>query len=112
MPALRAELQALQAAGLPDGWDDGEVVVLGESGVPDFQALQQAFDAAPEAEPAARLVYCFFDAPFHDGQDLRALLQSALAAATAAKRGKEETGNTITATCASAKPSPPARRRC
>lgn len=73
MPVLAAALQARQAAGLPPGWYDGEVVVLGPSGVPDFQALQQSFDAAKTAD----LVYFLFDLPYAAGHDLRALPQEA-----------------------------------
>lgn len=71
MPMLADALKARQAAGLPPGWYDGEVVVLGPSGVPDFQALQQSFDTARAAE----LVYFLFDLPYVAGHDLRALPQ-------------------------------------
>ena len=80
LKALHAELQRMA---LPDGWYDGEMVVLHAQGVPDFGALQQAFDAAG----TAAIVYYLFDVPFCGGHDLReqplvarrALLQGVLA---------------------------------
>ena len=52
---------------LPPGWYDGEIVVMNEAGLPDFGALQLAFDAASSAE----IVYYVFDLPYCDGLDLR-----------------------------------------
>ncbi|CAB3647485.1 DNA ligase D [Achromobacter pestifer] len=52
---------------LSAGWLDGEIVVLNDAGVPSFQALQNAFDAARTAE----IVYYLFDAPYLGGRDLR-----------------------------------------
>ena len=40
---------ALAGLGLESGWLDGEVVVLNEEGTPDFQALQNAFEAGAAA---------------------------------------------------------------
>ncbi|MGP1613940.1 MAG: DNA ligase D, partial [Pollutimonas bauzanensis] len=59
----------LAKAGLPDGWYDGEIVVANAQGVPDFQALQSAF----EGSKAKDIVYYLFDLPFCDGYDLRGL---------------------------------------
>ncbi|SOE91511.1 DNA ligase D [Caballeronia arationis] len=55
--------------GLPveNAWLDGEVVVLTESGVPDFNALQNAFDR----RSTAQLTFFAFDIPFLNGRDLR-----------------------------------------
>lgn len=61
--------KALAKAKLPDGWYDGEIVVLNEDGVPDFGALQLAFDASQPGN----VVYYLFDVPFFDGYDLRAV---------------------------------------
>ncbi|WP_231623593.1 ATP-dependent DNA ligase [Nitrosospira briensis] len=36
-------LKAIGAMGFKSGWFDGEVVVPDEKGIPDFQALQNAF---------------------------------------------------------------------
>lgn len=64
MPALAGEIGAL---GLHASWLDGEVVVLGDHGTPDFNALQRAFDRRTVQD----LVYFVFDIPFFEGQDLR-----------------------------------------
>lgn len=58
---------AVRALGIGSGWLDGEIVVEGRDGAPDFHALQNAFDAAR----TERIVYHLFDLPFHDGHDLR-----------------------------------------
>ncbi|WP_028105216.1 DNA ligase D [Pseudoduganella violaceinigra] len=60
---------ALAAAGLPDGWYDGEIVVHDAKGRPDFGLLQQAFDG----ERTKDIVYFLFDAPYLAGEDLRGL---------------------------------------
>lgn len=67
MPDLVAALRALRLA---PAWLDGEIVVLGERGVPDFQALQNAFDRGRRALGA--VCYFLFDLPFYGGHDLRA----------------------------------------
>ena len=64
LAALRTTL--LQTK-LPPGWYDGEIVVLNAAGVPDFGALQQAF----ETRQTADIVYYLFGLPYSDGQDLR-----------------------------------------
>ncbi|WP_411881090.1 DNA ligase D [Polaromonas sp. YR568] len=61
--------QAVAALEIPSGWVDGEIVVMNERGVPDFGALQNAFDHAS----TARIVYYVFDLPYFDGLDLRQL---------------------------------------
>jgi len=66
LPALAKSLARLKTK---SAWLDGEIVVAGENGAPDFQALQNAFDSGATAQ----IVYWLFDAPFLDGQDLRAL---------------------------------------
>jgi bifunctional non-homologous end joining protein LigD len=58
---------AVRALGIASGWLDGEIVVLDEHGLPDFNALQNAIDAGG----AADIVFFVFDAPFLDGMDLR-----------------------------------------
>jgi len=82
---LPRQARTLHALGLREAWLDGEVVVMGERGVPDFQALQNAFETAH----AEHIVYYLFDVPFCNGMDLRnvplrerrALLQRILEAA-------------------------------
>ncbi len=64
LPAL---LKTLSRLGLRSGWLDGEIVVHGKDGVPDFGALQNAFDSASTAQ----IVYYVFDLPFYNGHDLR-----------------------------------------
>lgn len=64
---LPQQARAIKALGLQDGWLDGEVVVLNDDGLPDFQALQNAFDAGLSND----ILYFVFDLPFHDGHDLR-----------------------------------------
>lgn len=61
--------EALRALDFEDAWLDGEIVVLNEKGLPDFNALQNAMDSAR----SGRIVYFVFDLPFHDGRDLRAV---------------------------------------
>ncbi|RZL94073.1 MAG: DNA ligase D [Variovorax sp.] len=65
MPGLVDELATL---GLESTVLDGEIVVLGDNGNPDFNALQNAFDRGNGAD---RIVYFVFDAPFFQGHDLR-----------------------------------------
>jgi bifunctional non-homologous end joining protein LigD len=48
-------------------WLDGEVVVLNSGGLPDFNALQNAFDRRSTAE----LTYFVFDLLYLNGYDLR-----------------------------------------
>lgn len=67
MPHL---VTAFNALGLHSGWLDGEIVVLGSQGTPDFHALQNAFDAGRRTGD----IVCFlFDVPYADGHDLRAV---------------------------------------
>ncbi len=64
---LTALQEAFEGLKLPDGWYDGEIVVPSASGIPDFGALQQAFDGQRTND--AELV--LFDLPYADGHDLR-----------------------------------------
>ncbi|GAB3472295.1 DNA ligase D [Polaromonas eurypsychrophila] len=64
LPAL---VKTLAQLGLRSGWLDGEIVVNGKEGIPDFSALQNAFDSASTAP----IVYYLFDMPFYAGHDLR-----------------------------------------
>lgn len=61
------QLKALKGLKLNDSWLDGEVVMLNEQGLPDFQALQNAFETGRSKD----IIYYLFDMPFHDGEDLR-----------------------------------------
>ena len=64
--ALAAEIAGL---GWPDGWLDGEIVVVDANGITDFQALQNAFETAH----ADAIQYYAFDLPYYAGHDLRAV---------------------------------------
>ncbi|SDO10722.1 DNA ligase D [Pseudomonas sp. BS3759] len=60
-------VKALKGMELRDSWFDGEVVVLDEQGLPDFQGLQNAFDAGNSKD----ILYYLFDMPFLSAEDLR-----------------------------------------
>ncbi|WP_331282140.1 DNA ligase D [Pseudomonas sp. Leaf59] len=64
---LPRQAEAIASLGLTSAWLDGEVVVANEHGVPDFQALQNAFEQAR----SGNIVYYLFDLPFLNGMDLR-----------------------------------------
>ena len=66
MPAL---VKAIESLGIKSGWLDGEVVVMSDAGMPDFNALQNAF----ETTRSEAIEYFVFDAPFLNGVDLRAV---------------------------------------
>ncbi|MBV8635402.1 MAG: DNA ligase D [Burkholderiaceae bacterium] len=84
LPSLAKSVAGMH---LPEGWYDGEIVVLNEDGIPDFQRLQNAFDRSNTKE----IIYYLFDLPYCRGYDLRAaplverrrLLQSLLHAGAA-----------------------------
>ncbi|WP_418314698.1 DNA ligase D [Piscinibacter sakaiensis] len=69
MPRLARELAAQK---IKNAWLDGEIVVLNDDGLPDFGALQLAFDGRKASDA---IVYFLFDLPFLDGRDLRKLPQ-------------------------------------
>ena len=64
MPGLADAVRGLD---LGSAWLDGEIVVSTADGKPDFNALQNAFDA----EDTGAIAYFVFDLPFHDNVDLR-----------------------------------------
>lgn len=66
LPHLHEVMRGLQ---LPPGWYDGEIVVAGPNGMPDFGALQRSFDAQRTRD----VVFHVFDLPYFDGYDLRAV---------------------------------------
>ncbi|HET9977399.1 MAG TPA: DNA ligase D [Burkholderiaceae bacterium] len=65
MPALA---KAVQSLGLKRAWLDGEIVVIGKDGTPEFNALQNAFDRSR----TDGIDYFLFDLPYFEGYDLRA----------------------------------------
>jgi bifunctional non-homologous end joining protein LigD len=64
LPAL---VDAVRGLGLGQAWLDGEIVVHGANGAPDFNALQNAFDSSRTAS----IAYYVFDLPYCAGHDLR-----------------------------------------
>lgn len=64
MPGLAEEISAL---GIESGWVDGEIVVLNDRGIPDFNALQNAMDKSK----SGTVTYFVFDVPYLGGMDLR-----------------------------------------
>ena len=66
MPLLAAAVRDL---GIERAWLDGEIVVLNEHGVPQFNALQNALDA----RRSDAIVFFVFDVPFLGDHDLRAV---------------------------------------
>ena len=64
---LPAQAGAIAKLGIKNGWLDGEMVVPNDQGLPDFQALQNAFDSGRSAD----IIYYLFDLPFLEGHDLR-----------------------------------------
>ncbi|MEO7008377.1 MAG: DNA ligase D, partial [Caldimonas sp.] len=66
---MQSLARAIEALGLRSAWLDGEIVVMNDAGIPDFNALQNAFDTADTER-----IRCFlFDVPFFEGYDLRAV---------------------------------------
>jgi bifunctional non-homologous end joining protein LigD len=59
---------AVEELGIESGWLDGEIVVMNRQGIPDFNALQNAFETKSKNED---IQYFVFDAPFLNGMDLR-----------------------------------------
>lgn len=66
---LRPLQTAFEGLHLPPGWYDGEIVVPNDAGIPDFGALQQAF----EKEQTRDVVLYLFDLPYVAGHDLRSV---------------------------------------
>ncbi|KQZ87836.1 DNA ligase D [Pseudomonas sp. Root562] len=64
---LPEQAKALAGLGLESAWLDGEMVVADDQGIPDFQALQNAFDAGR----SGKILYYLFDLPYLNGVDLR-----------------------------------------
>lgn len=64
---LPKQAAAINQLGLESAWLDGEIVVPNADGVPDFQLLQNAFDAGK----SQGIIYYLFDLPYLNGADLR-----------------------------------------
>jgi len=61
------QVKAFERLDIESAWLDGEAVVLDQNGVPNFQALQNAFDSNRLQD----IVIYLFDIPFLNGYDLR-----------------------------------------
>ncbi|WP_213878762.1 hypothetical protein [Pseudomonas sp. dw_358] len=66
---LPTQAAAVASLNLENTWLDGELVAMGEDGVPDFIALQSAL----ESGNTGGLLYYLFDLPFYRCTDLREL---------------------------------------
>lgn len=66
---MPAQAEALSALALDSAWLDGEVVVPDETGLPRFQALQNAMNS----RQSDAIIFYLFDIPYLNGQDLRAV---------------------------------------
>jgi bifunctional non-homologous end joining protein LigD len=58
---------SIKDLGLESAWLDGEIVVLNDAGIPDFNRLQNSIDSARTAD----IVMFVFDVPYLGGVDLR-----------------------------------------
>lgn len=67
---MKSLARAVAQLGLRNTWLDGEIVVMGDGGAPDFNALQNAIDSSTRGDD---IVYFLFDLPFESGLDLRPL---------------------------------------
>lgn len=79
------QVEALRKLDVDSAWLDGEAVVLDAAGVPDFQALQNAF----EAGRADAITFWMFDLPWLDGTDLRGTALEARRAKLSALLGEK-----------------------
>ncbi|MBB6558816.1 DNA ligase D-like protein (predicted ligase)/DNA ligase D-like protein (predicted 3'-phosphoesterase) [Acidovorax soli] len=66
---LQPIADGLAHLGMTRAWLDGEIVVLNDAGIPDFNALQNAIDNAR----SGGIVMFVFDVPFLGDRDLRAV---------------------------------------
>src|SRR5690606_10999515 len=81
---LPQQAAALERLKLQSAWLDGEMVLLDAQGAPDFQALQNAFDA----QRSEAVVFYLFDVPYLNGMDLRQVPLEQRRAALAALMAK------------------------
>ena len=59
--------ESVGSLGIESAWIDGEIVVMGTNGMPNFNALQNSIDNARTKD----VIYFVFDLPYHGGKDLR-----------------------------------------
>jgi bifunctional non-homologous end joining protein LigD len=87
MPTLARELATMP---VETAWLDGEIVVQDTNGLPDFNALQNAFD---KRQGDRAMTYFVFDLLYVDGRDLRRLDQRTRRAALEALIARHEQGH-------------------
>ena len=85
---LKGVAAGVAALRISSGWLDGEIVVLNNNGMPDFNALQNSIDNAKTKD----VLYFVFDLPFYDGKDMRQVPLVARRAKLEALVGSEEGG--------------------
>ena len=90
LPQLAQSLSALDLEGT---WLDGEIVVLNDQGIPDFQMLQKAFEIPSRGGATAAITYYVFDIPFFQGYDLRGVALSQRRALLKELLDRQTTGN-------------------
>ena len=86
---MKSLAAAIEALGIESAWIDGEIVVMNEAGVPDFNALQNAMDTSS----SDAIDYFVFDLPFHGGRDLRQVPLRARRALLAEVLGRSANGS-------------------
>jgi len=64
---LRGLVSEIKELKITSGWLDGEVVMLGKDGMPDFGDLQNAFEQGSTGD----IIYYIFDVPYYGGYDVR-----------------------------------------
>ncbi len=64
---LKSVAEAIRQLGITSALLDGEILVVNEAGIPDFNALQNAIDNSRSAQ----IQYFVFDVPYLAGEDLR-----------------------------------------
>ena len=64
---LKSLTAKVEAMGIEAAWLDGEIVVLNDAGVPDFNRLQNAIDNSRSID----ILYFLFDLPYLGNSDLR-----------------------------------------
>ena len=93
LPQLARSLDGLRQAGMAETWLDGEIVVLNDKGIPDFQMLQKAFEAPSRGGATAAITYYVFNMPFFQGYDLRGVALSQRRALLEKLLGRQTTSN-------------------
>ncbi|HEY5575666.1 MAG TPA: non-homologous end-joining DNA ligase, partial [Clostridiaceae bacterium] len=64
---LKSLVSEIKEMKISSGWLDGEIVLLGKDGMPDFGGLQNAFEQGSTDD----IIFYIFDVPYYAGYDLR-----------------------------------------